>query len=66
MVQEDMINEIVSFVGQHHESTASIAVFKRILGTYPEEINQEVLANLQDNLQVADPEEVETLYYIIK
>ncbi len=66
MVQEEMINEIVSFVGQHHESTASIAVCQRILGTYPGEIDQEVLDTLQDKLQVADPEEVESLFYIIK
>ncbi len=66
MVQENMINEIVCFVGQHHESTASITVFQRILGTYPGEINQEVLASLQDKLQLADPDEVEFLYYIIK
>ncbi len=66
MVQENMISEIISFVGRHHESTASIAVFQRILGSYPGEINQEVLASLQDKLQFADPEEVESLYYIIK
>ncbi len=61
-----MINEIMSFLGQHHESTASIAVFRRILGSYPGEINRETLAQLQDKLQDADLEEVESLYYIIK
>lgn len=66
MDQEKMIKEIVSFVGQHQESTASIAVYRRIVGTYTNDINKEALSNLQKELETADPEEIENCYYIIK
>ena len=29
-----MINQIINFVQQHHESTASRAVYRRMLGSY--------------------------------
>lgn len=66
MAEDKMINEIINFVGKYQESTASIAVFRRILGSYPERINQETLAHLQEKLRLADPDEVESLYYIVK
>lgn len=66
MAEDKMINEIISFVGKYQESTASIAVFRRILGSYPEQINQETLADLQEKLRLADPDEVESLYFIVK
>jgi hypothetical protein len=66
MEQENMINEIISFVGKHHESTASIAVFRNILGSYPGEINETTLVELQNKLRETDPEEVESMYYIIR
>ncbi len=63
---EDMIEEIVNFVGQHQESTASLSVYRRILGSHPSHINQETLSELRRGLAEADPEEVESCYYIIK
>jgi hypothetical protein len=66
MEQENMINEIINFVGKYHESTASIAVFRNILGSYPGEINETTLVELQNKLRQTDPEELESMYYIIK
>ncbi|MGI5882802.1 MAG: hypothetical protein ACOX7L_07000 [Dethiobacteria bacterium] len=65
MGQENMVNQIISFVRQNHESTASRAVYRRILGSYPGSLDHDILTNLRDGLEAAQPEEVEALYSII-
>jgi len=65
MDQDNMINQIVNFVQQHHESTASMAVYRRILGSYPGNFDHNTLSDLRDGLESAHPEEIESLYYII-
>ena len=66
MSQNNMIEEIVNFVKEHRESTASIAVCRRILGSYYPQMDGSTLSSLQEGLKSVDPEEVEALYYIIK
>jgi len=66
MSQENMIEEIVNFVKEHQESTATIAVCRRILGSHSPQLDGSTLSNLQEGLKSVDPEEVEALYYIIK
>lgn len=66
MEQENMIEQIINFVQQHHESTASQAVYRRILGSYPGAFDRDILSNLRNSLEAANPEEIESLYYIIK
>lgn len=66
MEQENMVNQIIDFVQQHHESTASRAVYRRILGSYPGSFDYNALSDLRDGLEAAHPEEIESLYYIIK
>ncbi len=66
MEQNNMINQIFNFVQQNHESTASRAVYRRILGSYPGNFDRNTLSDLRDGLEAADPEEIESLYYIIK
>ncbi len=69
MVQENvdsMVKEIVDFVRQYQESTASIAVCRRMLGSYPGRIDQKMLSELQKRLRSAEPDELESCYYIIK
>ncbi|NLX90664.1 MAG: hypothetical protein GXZ07_03580 [Firmicutes bacterium] len=66
MEQENMINQIINFVQQHHESTASRAVYRRMLGSYPGAFNRNALSELRNSLETANPEEIESLYYIIK
>ena len=66
MENYSMIDEIIDFVSQHKESTASVSVWRRILGFYPEEVNSSVLADLRNGLEKAEPDEVEACYYIIK
>jgi len=66
MEQDSMINQIVNFVQQNHESTASRAVYRRILGSYPGNYDRNTLSDLRDGLEAANPEEIESLYYIIK
>jgi hypothetical protein len=65
MEQENMVNQIMSFVRQHHESTASRAVYRRILGSYPGFLDYDTLSNLRDGLEAAHLEEIEALYSII-
>ncbi len=60
-----MIEQIMGFVEQNRESHATKNVFRRILGVYPERIDQRMLAELQRGLQQAEPDEVEACYYII-
>ncbi|MGB9792805.1 MAG: hypothetical protein ACPLTR_09565 [Thermacetogeniaceae bacterium] len=60
-----MIEQIMDFVGQHRESHAAKNIFRRILGVYPDKIDQGMLSELQKGLQQADPDEVEACYYII-
>lgn len=66
MNQKNMVEEIVDFVKHHQESTASIAVCRRILGAYSPQIDGSTLINLQKGLETVDPDEIESLYYIIK
>lgn len=65
MEQEKMIDQIVSFVEQHRESQASVAVCRRILGHYPEELDQSILNDLRQGLERAGEDEVESCYYIV-
>jgi hypothetical protein len=53
-------------VKQHHESTASMAVYRRILGGYPGRSDRSSLTGLKQGLAAAGGEEIESLYYIIK
>lgn len=66
MNQNQMIQQIIAFVGQHQESQATRTVYRRILGSHPDKITRETLGNLQKRLEKADPEEVEACYYLIK
>lgn len=66
MEQHSMIDQIFEFVEQHYESTASRAVYRRILGEYPVKVNRSSLTELKQGLQTANPEDIECLYYIIK
>lgn len=66
MEQTGMIQEIVSFVKHHHESTASVSVYRRILGVHPGAVNKEILYDLQKGLESAELDVIETCYYIIK
>ena len=66
MEQSNMIKEIVDFVKHHHESTASVSVYRRILGVHPGETNRDIIYNLQKGLEDAEPDEIESCYYIIK
>ena len=61
-----MIKEIVDFVKHHHESTASVSVYRRILGVHPVEMNRDTIYNLQKGLEGAELDEIESCYYIIK
>ncbi len=66
MEHSNMIKEIVDFVRHHHESTATVSVYRRILGTHPGEFNRDIIYNLQKGLETAEPDEIESCYFIIK
>lgn len=66
MDQGVMIEQIMEFVEQHRESHATRNIFRRILGAYPERIDQGMLSDLQKGLEEAGPDEIEACYYIIK
>ena len=61
MEQDLMINQIINFVKQNYESTASRAVYRRILGSYPGNFDRNTLSDLRDGLEAANPEEIESL-----
>lgn len=63
--QGNMIEKIVSFVGENQESQASVAICRRILGRYPEELDSGTLAKLQQGLEGAGQDEIEACYYIV-
>lgn len=64
--QEQMIAQILDFVEQHRESTASRAVYRRILGSQPEGMAGDTLTELRKRLDTADPNELEACYYLVK
>lgn len=59
------IERILEFVKEHMESTATGAVFGRILGRYGMEVSDESLRELRNGLNKADDDEVDSLYTII-
>lgn len=65
MEQGQMIEQIVNFVKEHQESQASIAVCRRILGHCPEEMDGHTLAKLQQGLEGAEQDKIESCYYIV-
>ncbi len=65
MEQGQMIEQILRFVGEHQESQASVAVCRRSLGYYPEELDRRTLTDLRQRLEDAGQDEVEACYYII-
>lgn len=66
MERTEMIAEIVNFVTEHRESTASIAVTSRILGRSDAwEMGKEDLVELEKRLAEVDKIELETCYSII-
>lgn len=65
MEQGKMIDQIVNFVGENRESQATVAVCRRILGHYPEEMDGRTLAKLRQGLEGAGQDEIESCYYIV-
>lgn len=65
MDQNQMIEEILSFVEKHQESYATRNIYRRLLGNYPEKITANELENLNRELQTANPEEVEAYFYMV-
>ena len=63
MEQGKMISQIVNFVGENRESQATVAVCRRILGHYPEEMDGRTW-QLRQGLE-GRQDEIESCYYIV-
>ncbi len=63
--KEKRIEDIVNFVNDHRESTASQIVGRRILG-YGDIMTGEKINELKNALSNADEDEINSLFYIIK
>lgn len=61
----DEIDQILSFVGDHRESYASLAVCRRALDQGLASVTEPVLSELEHHLEQAPDDEVEAYYYII-
>lgn len=64
--RDQMENEILQFVQQHPESTASLAVSRRIIGELPGERSEAMLVEIQRRIGDVPKELLETCYYIVK
>lgn len=67
MKQQEKIIEIVRFVKEHPESTASRVILRRnFLADYNFETSSELGIRLENVLKEKDNEEIESLYYLVK
>ncbi|HEY8391280.1 MAG: hypothetical protein GX081_09925 [Firmicutes bacterium] len=66
MKKKREIEEIIQFVRDHPESTASRRIYRETLGEAPAQINSTVLRQLQDKLEIADEFTIEGYNYLIR
>ena len=64
-VSQRAIERVLSYVREHPESTASLAVFRRALGVERERVDEEARGQLEIRLQQVPDEELEAFYYIV-
>lgn len=61
-----VIEQVMTYVREHPQSFASLAVCRRALGSEPEgEVDQQTRARLEARLQSVSDDELEAYYYII-
>lgn len=59
------IQRIVDFVNDHRGSYASLAVCRRAIDSGLDEITDPIIAQLEEHLKVAPPEEIDAYYSIV-
>ncbi|HEX6989426.1 MAG TPA: hypothetical protein VF282_08150 [Bacillota bacterium] len=64
--RQEMIDEILQFVSRHPDSTASLAVTRRILGEPPDRQGDDALRELRQRIDDADDGVLASLYDIIR
>lgn len=63
--REAVIQQIVSYLREHPESTASLAVCRRALGFEPERVDDRIRQRLESRLHEVPEGELEAYYYIV-
>ena len=63
--REEVIQQIVSYLQAHPESTASLAVCRRALGFEPPRVDASLREELAARLQQMPDPELEACYYIV-
>ncbi len=67
MQEEEKIDEIIKFVVQHPDSTASRAIFRRYyLNSDKYETGNELGVELKQVLKHKDEDEIDFCYYLVK
>lgn len=64
--RKQMEAEILQFLVEHPESTASLAVSRRIIGENPGQRSGNMVAEVRERIGQVNDEVLESCYYIVK